>query len=93
MLACVHVFFLFVCSSLILNLRIVNKKYVQYFGASHFKLITCIGRGGAGRGGGCFAFFGGSAGLGDSGRGGGAVFDPRPEPIHIRDGEREREKK
>lgn len=42
--------------------------------------FTCIGRGGAGRGGGCFAFFGGSAGLGDSGRGGGPVFDPKPEP-------------
>lgn len=33
--------------------------------------ITCTGRGGAGLGGGCFAFFGGNAGLGDSGRGGG----------------------
>lgn len=33
--------------------------------------ITMLGRGGAGRGGGCFAFFGGNAGLGDSGRGGG----------------------
>lgn len=30
----------------------------------------CNGRGGAGLGGGCFAFFGGNAGLGDSGRGG-----------------------
>jgi len=29
-----------------------------------------LGRGGAGRGGGCFAFFGGRAGLGLSGRGG-----------------------
>lgn len=43
--------------------------------------FTCIGRGGAGRGGGCFAFFGGSAGLGDSGRGGGPDFDPKLEPI------------
>lgn len=42
--------------------------------------ITCDGRGGAGRGGGCFAFFGGNAGLGDSGRGGGAVFGPIFEP-------------
>lgn len=49
------------------------------FAVGHIK-ITCIGRGGAGRGGGCFAFFGGSAGLGDSGRGGGAVFDARLEP-------------
>jgi hypothetical protein len=29
----------------------------------------CEGRGGAGRGGGCFAFFGGKAGEGDSGAG------------------------
>lgn len=41
--------------------------------ASH----TCIGRGGAGLGGGCLAFFGGSAGLGDSGLGGGPDFCPR----------------
>lgn len=34
-------------------------------------MIVTIGLGGAGLGGGCFAFFGGSAGLGDSGRGGG----------------------
>lgn len=33
--------------------------------------VGALGRGGAGRGGGCFDFFGGSAGDGDSGRGGG----------------------
>lgn len=38
--------------------------------------ITCDGRGGAGLGGGCFAFLGGSAGLGDSGLGGGIDFEP-----------------
>lgn len=32
--------------------------------------LTCSGLGGAGLGGGCFAFLGGRAGLGDSGRGG-----------------------
>lgn len=33
--------------------------------------ITIDGLGGAGRGGGCLPFFGGNAGLGDSGRAGG----------------------
>lgn len=34
-----------------------------------------MGRGGAGRGGGCLLFLGGRAGLGDSGRGGGPVTE------------------
>lgn len=38
------------------------------------RTLTCIGLGGAGRGGGCLAFLGGSAGLGDSGRIGGPVL-------------------
>lgn len=43
---------------------------------------TCDGRGGAGRGGGCFfCIFGGRAGLGDSGLGGGFVLADRLEPL------------
>jgi len=39
-----------------------------------------LGRGGAGRGGGCFAFFGGRAGLGLSGRGGAWRFAKGSSP-------------
>jgi hypothetical protein len=42
---------------------------------SKTRSLTWTGRGGAGRGGGCLAFLGGRAGLGDSGLGGGPAFD------------------
>lgn len=62
--------------------KIINDRWKRQFLAyihlatSMMGIFTCNGRGGAGLGGGCFAFFGGSAGLGDSGRGGGPVFWP-----------------
>lgn len=40
-----------------------------------YVVLTCAGRGGAGLGGGAFDFFGGNAGLGDSGLGGAPDFD------------------
>lgn len=56
------------------NLNIKTKSCGFYL-----RIQTCVGLGGAGLGGGCLAFFGGSAGLGDSGRGGGPDFCPRLE--------------
>lgn len=48
------------------------------------RIFTIVGRGGAGRGGGCLAFLGGNAGLGDSGRGGGPADELFPCPPGLR---------